>query len=85
MIGLEPEKRPSKGPNRQSVSAERVRRIKTIVRLPREITCSGGNRALRHDPELVSVEMEGVWAIVQILDEEIDDLAFRNGDDELVV
>lgn len=85
MIGLEPQQRPPKGRNRQSIPAERICRIKTIIRLPWEISSRSGQRALRHNPELVPVEMEGVRAIVQILDEEIHDPAFGNGDDELVV
>jgi hypothetical protein len=64
MIGLEPEQRPSKWANCQRIPAERIRCVEAVIGLPGEIARSGGHRALRHDPELMTMEMEGVRPII---------------------
>lgn len=63
MIGLEPEQRPPIWANCQRIPTERIRCVETAIGLPGEIA-RGRHRALRHDPELMPVEVEGVRFII---------------------
>lgn len=79
IVRFEADQRPTIRVNRQGVSPQWVRYIQ-----PRLI---GGPvespRPLLHDPEHVPMQMEGVRALVQAVDEEVDDLVIGVRDDEL--